>query len=133
MHSFIKFNRGMLKMPVHWQLWLLLLVTANLLIPLFFLARIEAQVVVATFAASVALTTALTGRYGFTRILGLGHVLWIPLLFFLWTRLDAIPANDAFGIWIRALMALNALSLVIDGIDVARYVAGDRAETIKDS
>ena len=49
MHSFIKFNRGMLKMPVHWQLWLLLLVTANLLIPLFFLARIEAQVVVATF------------------------------------------------------------------------------------
>ncbi len=133
MHSFIKFNRGMLKMPVHWQLWLLLLVTANLLIPLFFLARIEAQVVVATFAASVALTTALTGRYGFTRILGLGHALWIPLLFFLWTRLDAIPAEDAFGIWIRALMALNALSLVIDGIDVARYVAGDRAETIKDS
>ncbi len=133
MHSFIKFNRGMLKMPVHWQLWLLLLVTANLLIPLFFLARIEAQVVVATFAASVALTTALTGRYGFTRILGLGHVLWIPLLFFLWTRLDAIPAEDAFGIWIRALMALNALSLVIDGIDVARYLAGDRAETIKAS
>ncbi len=59
-----------------------------------------------------------------------GHLLWIPLLYFLWTRLDAIPANDAFGIWTRALMALNALSLVIDGIDVARYVAGDRAETM---
>ena len=133
MRAFIKFNKGMLKMPVHWQLWLFLLVTANLLIPLFFLARIEARIVVATFAASVTLMTALTGRYGFTRILGLGHLLWIPLLYFLWTRLDAIPANDAFGIWIRALMALNALSLVIDGIDVARYVAGDRAETIKAS
>ena len=78
MRAFIKFNKGMLKMPVHWQLWLLLLVTANLFIPLFFLARIEARIVVATFAASVTLTTALTGRYGFTRILGLGHVLWIP-------------------------------------------------------
>ncbi len=129
MRAFIKFNKGMLKMPVHWQLWLLLLVTANLFIPLFFLARIEAQVVVATLAASMTLMTVLTGRYGFTRILGLGHVLWIPLLYFLWTRLDAIPSNDAFGIWIRALMALNALSLVIDGIDVARYVAGDRADT----
>ncbi len=133
MRAFIKFNKGMLKMPVHWQLWLVLLVTANLLIPLFFLARVEARVVVATLAASVTLTTALTGRYGFTRILGLGHVLWIPLLYFLWTRLDTMPANDAFGIWIRALMALNALSLVIDCIDVARYVAGDRAETIKAS
>ena len=131
MRAFIKFNKGMLKMPVHWQLWLFLLITANLLIPLFFLSRVEARVVVAVLAASMTLTTVLTGRYGFTRILGLGHVLWIPLLYFLWTRLDAIPANDAFGIWIRALIVLNALSLVIDAIDVARYVAGDRAETIK--
>ncbi len=127
MRAFIKFNKGMLKMPVHWQLWLVLLVTANLLIPLFFLARIEARVVVATLAASMTLMTVLTGRYGFTRILGMGHVLWIPLLYFLWIRLDAIPANDAFGIWIRALIVLNALSLIIDGIDVVRYVAGDRA------
>ncbi len=133
MRAFIKFNKGMLKMPVHWQLWLFLLITANLLIPLFFLSRVEARVVVAVLAASMTLTTVLTGRYGFTRILGLGHVLWIPLLYFLWTRLDAIPANDAFGIWIRALIVLNALSLVIDAIDVARYVAGDRAETIKGS
>ncbi len=131
MRAFVKFNKGVLKMPVHWQLWLALLVTANLLIPLFFLARIEARVVVATLAASMTLMTVLTGRYGFTRILGMGHVLWIPLLYFLWIRLDAIPANDAFGIWIRALMVLNALSLIIDAIDVARYVAGDRAETIK--
>ena len=30
MKAFIKFNRGMLKMPLHWQLWLMLLVAANL-------------------------------------------------------------------------------------------------------
>ncbi len=131
MRAFIKFNKGMLKLPVHWQLWLLLLITVNLLIPLFFLARIEAQVVVVTLAASMTLMTALTGRYGFTRILGLGHLLWIPLLYFLWTRLDAVPANDAFGIWIRVLMALNAVSLIIDGIDVTRYLAGDRKESVK--
>ncbi len=64
MRAFIKFNKGMLKMPVHWQLWLFLLITANLLIPLFFLARVEARVVVAVLAASMTLTTVLTGRYG---------------------------------------------------------------------
>ena len=39
MRSFIKFNKGLLKMPLHWQPWLLLLVTLNLIIPLFFLGQ----------------------------------------------------------------------------------------------
>jgi len=44
MHAFIKFNKGLMKMPIHWQLWLALLVVANGVIPLFFLNRLEAQV-----------------------------------------------------------------------------------------
>ncbi len=131
MHAFIKFNKGMLRMPVQWRLWLLALVALNLVVPLFFVGRLEARVVVITLLASVTLTTALTARFGFTRILGAGHVLWIPMLYFLWTRLGAIPAGDVFGVWIRALIALNVISLAIDGVDVIRYVAGDRAETVK--
>ncbi len=56
---------------------------------------------------------------------------YIPLLLFLWTRLDQIPASDLFGMWIRTLMVLNALSVVIDTIDVVRYIAGDREETVQ--
>lgn len=37
MHAFIKFNKGLMKMPVQWRLWLLLLVGINLVVPLFFL------------------------------------------------------------------------------------------------
>ncbi len=129
--AFIKLNTGMMQMPVHWQLWLMLLVIANVVAPLFFLGHLEAQLVLAAILASMMLMTAVTGLSGFTRLLGLGHVFWIPLLAFLWTRLDQIPANDAFGIWIRLLMALNAASLVIDASDVIRYIAGDREETIK--
>ena len=88
-------------------------------------------VVVGTIVASMILMTALTGLSGFGRLLGLGHILWIPLLYFLWTRLGQIPADDFFGIWIRVLMALNATSLVIDATDVIRYLAGDREETVK--
>ncbi len=44
MGSFIKFNKGMLKQPIHVKLWLLLLLAANLIVPLFYLQRLEAQV-----------------------------------------------------------------------------------------
>jgi hypothetical protein len=130
MKAFIRFNRGMLKMPLHWQLWVMLLVAANLVAALFFLHRLEAQVVLGTFGASMILMTLLTGRFGFTRIVGLGHILWIPMLAFLLMRLGDIPASDAFGIWIRALFVLNGISLVIDAMDAIRYIAGDRRDTV---
>ena len=131
MRAFIKFNKGMMKMPFHWQLWLVLLLTVNLIVPFFYIDRVEAQVVLAVLVASFVLSTILTARVGFTRLLGLGHILWVPLLWFLWTRLDQNPPHDLFGIWIRTLMTLNAMSLVIDALDVIRYIAGDRAETVK--
>ncbi len=130
MRAFMKFNKGMMKMPFHWQLWLVLLLTVNLIVPFFYIDRVEAQVVIAVLVASFVLSTILTARVGFTRLLGLGHILWVPLLWFLWTHLDQNPPDDFFGIWIRTLMTLNAASLVIDAIDVVRYIAGDRAETV---
>ena len=131
MRAFIKLNKGMMKMPIHWQLWLALLVIVNFVIPLFFLNRLEAQVVAGTLLASVILMTGLTALSGFTRLLGLGHILWIPLLYFLWMRLEQNPADDFFGLWLRVLMILNAASLIIDVIDVGRYIAGDRSETVE--
>ena len=132
MRAFIKFNRGVLKMPLHWQLWLMLLVTANAVAPFFFLQHVEARVVLVMFLASIALMTFLTARFGFTRIVGLGHILWVPMLAFLFTRLGDIPASDAFGIWIRILFVLNGISLVIDTADAIRYISGDREETVAD-
>ena len=130
MHAFLKFNRGMMKMPLPWRLWLMLLVTANLVVPLFFLGHLEAQVVLGVFMGSAILMTVLTRLSGFSRLLGLGHILWVPLLLFLWTRLDQMPADDFFGVWVRVLMVLNALSLVVDAADVVRYIAGDRQDTV---
>jgi hypothetical protein len=131
MKSFIRFNRGVMGMPFRWQVWLLLLVTVNGVIPIFFVGRVEAQMVLGAMVIDMILMTLLTGLTGFSRLVGLGHYPWFPLLFFLWTRLDQIPADDFFGIWIRVLMVLNALSLVIDTIDAARYIAGEREETVQ--
>ncbi len=130
MNAFIKFNKGMLGMPLHWQLWVMLLVAANMLAPMFFLHHLESQVVLGTFLASMVLMVLLTSRFGFTRIVGLGHILWVPMLAFLFIRLGDIPANDAFGVLIRALFVLNGISLVIDAVDAIRYIAGERQETV---
>jgi hypothetical protein len=130
MRAFVKLNKGMMRMSIPVRLWLLLLVTVNLVIPLFFLERLEAQVVVGAMLLSMMLMTGLTALAGFTRIIGLGHIVWVPMLIWLWVRLAEIPADDVFGIWVRALMALNAISLVLDAVDVGRYLTGDREEMV---
>ncbi len=85
----------------------------------------------AAIMASMALMILTTATTGFSRLLGLGHIFWIPLLYFLWISLDQIPPDDGFGIWVRSLMVINAASLIVDGVDVFRYLAGERAEVVK--
>ena len=131
MKSFIKFNLGLMRSPLHVRLWLVLLVAANMAAPLFFFHRTEARIVLAALAASMALMTVLTGLTGFTRLLSVGHIFWIPMIGWLWGRLDQIPADDVFGIWIRVLIALNSVSLVLDTIEVVRYIKGDREELVE--
>ena len=131
MNAFIKFNKGLMNSSLPVKLWVGLLVIFNMIIPLFFLDRLEAQVVLAAIMASMLLMTLITSTAGFSRLLGLGHIFWVPLLFFLWTHLDQIPLDDGFGVWVRALMVINATSLVIDAVDVLRYLAGERMEIVK--
>jgi len=121
-----KFMIKMFQIPVAWRIWLLALMAANMVAPLFFLNRIEAQ---ATFVAiNIGFFTGvfIYKQQGFTRLLGLMHWPWIFLLPFLWGKLSVVSAGEPFGIWIRAVLVLNSLSLILDVIDVIKYAAGDR-------
>lgn len=73
----------------------------------------------------------LTHVVGFNRLLGVGRVLWIPLLLYLWSRMGGHPAVEPYGAWIRIVMVLNAASLVMDAWDVVRYVRGERGEIVE--
>jgi roadblock/LC7 domain-containing protein len=103
---------------------------ANAVIPMFFLGHREAQVVLGVFMVSAASMMVLAKAVGFTRLLGLGHLLWIPLLLYLWSRMGGHPAVELYGAWIRIVMLLNAASLVTDVWDVVRYVRGEREEIV---
>jgi hypothetical protein len=130
MNPFIKFNRGILRLPNPVRLWLLLLMAVNLVVPVIYLQRSEAQVVLLTFIASFVLMVLITGVSGFTRLLGLGHVLWIPLVFFLISRLDLVPAGGPYRVWIVSVIVLNSTSLVLDFVDVLRFSRGERSEVV---
>jgi hypothetical protein len=117
-------------MPLRWKPWLISLLAANMIAPLFWIHRWEAQVVFGTALLNGATFVVLTAISGFSRLLGLGHIYWIPLVCFLWQRLDQVPGDTAYGFWLRAVIVLNCGSLVLDASNVVRYIAGDRDEMV---
>ncbi len=125
------FLTGLMSMDWYWQVWVNILGLFNMILPLVFIRRTEAKVVLAAFVGAFTLMLVLTAATGFTRILGLGHVVfWIPLLVYIARRLREVPPNDWFGSWLRGLIAINALSLAIDIVDVVRYFGGETAPII---
>jgi hypothetical protein len=126
MKAAVDFTRSLLALPMPGVPWLGLLVVANLIAPLFFFETIEARVVSGTFLLGGLLMIGIFAALGFVRLLGIGHVLWIPMIAWLLTRLDHTGSGSLFGYWIFAVVALNGVSLIIDAVDVYRYIKGDR-------
>jgi hypothetical protein len=97
---------------------------------LFAFTRQEAHWVLTAWLANLLFMPMLFAEFGYTRILGLSHIVfWTPLLVYLWRRRAGIELRSISGAYLWALFASNGLSLVIDYIDLARYLAGDGALT----
>ncbi len=116
----------MFSMNMFWRIWLMMLMFVNSVMPLFFFQQIEAQLTFASFILGASIGMVLFKMQGFTRLLGLMHIPWFPLIYFLIGRMGQIPMDSMFGIWMRVVILLNSISLVIDIIDVIRYLSGDR-------
>ncbi len=126
MKAFITFNKGLIQSSPAVRVWLLFMVILNLIIPALMFQHQAAQVVLITMILSMALMMMLTDRFGFSRILGLGHILWIPLCFYLFSLWPDYPSQSPLGLWLRFVTLTNLLSLIIDTVDVIRYVKGER-------
>jgi hypothetical protein len=124
------FNKHVMNMPQPWPVWMMVLVTMNIIGPLFFLGSLEAKVVLVGFAASMALMLTLFARFGYVRLLGLGHIPWLFTVPWLWFRLGEITTRGLFYYWLLAVVLLDSISLIIDAVDVIRYGVGERQSTI---
>lgn len=110
---------------VTWVCWLMLVNMGSIT---FVKDRIEARWVLAAFMAAAMIMMAIFEMSGFTRLLGLAHIIgWTPALVYLWTRRASIDRSTPFGKWVLILAVTNITSLVVDFIDVIRYVLGEGA------
>ena len=105
-----------------WNVWL---VGVNLGC-LYFIQHVEAQVVLATTLIAVLGQGAIYSRTGFTRVLGATHILWVPMFAWMATRLDTIQAQPELATWLAVLLVTNVGSMVIDTLDVRRFLRGER-------
>lgn len=126
----IGFNKSVLAMAKPWQVWMVLLVSANMIFPLFFLGKLEAIVVLVGVMISMIIMMNLFSKFGFVRLLGLGHIPWLFTVPWLWLRLGQTSESGSFYYWLLAVVMLDSISLIIDTVDVTRYWMGDRYPTI---
>lgn len=109
--------------PRIWVAWLVAVNAAGLL----FITHIEAQVVLGAVGLAVLAQALIYQRKQFIRLLGVTHFIWVPMFTWIMLRPGALPVKEsAFHVWILALFATNALCLVIDTVDLTRFILGDR-------
>ena len=118
MRNPLRFFIDLLQQPLWVSLWVLFLMLVNMA-SLAFWQEAVAQLVLTNFLASAMLMMGLYSRYGFTKILGLGHFPWIPLLVYVVTQISAAEAS--FKRYLLVLSVSMAISLVLDTIDVWNY------------
>lgn len=122
----IGFMVSVLRLPIQWRIWVGLLVLFNLVVPLAFYQHLEAQLTIASMVAGSLAQSHLHSKFGFVKLLGVGHVFWVPLVAWLVWRADSIDFQTLFGAWIAGLVVINTVSLVIDFVDVIRFALGER-------
>lgn len=110
-------------LPRAWAV-VLILVNAGSLV---FLHTIYGQLNLAAVVAAIVIIVLIHARHGFVRLLGIGHIFWVPMLIWFAFNLPERSQEPALFGWVVLLMICNTVSLVIDASDVARYLSGERA------
>lgn len=118
MRNPFRFFLELMRQPVWIPLWVFFLMLVNMATVAFWSEPL-AKVIFITFMVSAALMMGLYARFGFSKILGLGHVLWIPLLVCV---IIQIPRADVgFRNYLVVFSVFVAVSLAFDVTDVWQY------------
>lgn len=107
------------------RIWAILVAAVNLSAVLF-LQTVYGQVVTLALIAALVVMACIYSRYGFVRLLGLGHLPWVVMLPWLYFQLDDLDRGTMLYFWIVTLLVINSICLAVDTLDVARFGFGDR-------
>ncbi len=125
MRNPLRFFVELLQQPIWLPVWVFYLVVVNMASVGFWHEPL-AKIIFFTFMASALLIMALYSQFGFEKVMGLGHVFWIPLLVYVLMQLPAFASP--FKSYLAVLSVSIAISLTFDSIDVWKYFANRRAD-----
>ncbi|MBA3884260.1 MAG: hypothetical protein H0X67_00845 [Acidobacteria bacterium] len=126
--TMVRFMRHVMAMPTPWPSWVTGLLLLNLG-AVAFVPRVEAWIVLGGLGLGAMLQMGIFARFGFVRLLGLGHFHWFAMVPWLLSRLDTIDDPLLYR-WVGAVSVACGMSLVIDTVDVLRYLRGERAPAV---
>ncbi len=116
-----EFMKGILSLPLGWQLWVGLMLVLNMVAPIMLIKHIEAQVTLVAMMAGGMTGIVLVKVQGFTKLLGVMHIYWVPLVFYLLQQVETLSSSDLFCKWMWSVIFVNSISLIIDAADVITY------------
>ena len=127
-------NAAIALQPAWLQTWVIVLVIVNLAAALFLVARkdgkfgvrIEALAILLSFFAAGMMMTWLYDKLGYVRLLGLPHlVFWLPVYAWLVVKFRRGEFTPPFKQYLVMYFVVAGLSLLIDFVDVVRYLIGE--------
>jgi hypothetical protein len=118
MRNPFKFFIELMQQPVWIPIWTFYLMGINIA-SIGFWHEPVAKVIFITFMVSAMRMMGLYSRFGFEKILGLGHIVWVPLLVYILLQLPAVDVF--FKSYLVVLSVSIAISLAFDITDVRKY------------
>ncbi|NQY97883.1 MAG: hypothetical protein HRT82_12075 [Henriciella sp.] len=129
MELFERFYPDAMTRSPEWVLiWLQVLLGVLSISVLFALFRHEARAILFGTLMGMGMVIVIYSQFGFTRILGVGHILfWTPTLFYMVSlQGTAAVAKTWFGRWLWLAIVVMGASLILDYSDLMRYLLGER-------
>lgn len=124
-HNPLHFFTDLLKRPIYEVIWVFYMMAINLYAIRFWDEPL-AKAIVVVFLISSILMMGLYAKFGFTKILGLGHILWIPLVIYI--AFSIVGASGSYLSYLIVLSITISISLIIDIYDVWTYFKEKRQE-----
>ncbi len=124
MRNPLRFFSELLKQPAWVAMWVFVQMASNLFSLVFWDEQL-AKIIFVTFLISAALMIGLYSVFGYQKILGAGHILWIPLLIYILVHIGS--TTGAFQYYLTGLSLILWVSLLFDIDDVWKYFFSDAA------
>ena len=117
-------------MPVWVRIWLVVMMSALFVAPMFFLEHAAAHWMAGTFRLGGVIMGLMHMKMGITKLMGLAHIPWLIPVFLIFRDLSLPVDGQSYQVWLLVAATLSVVCLLIDVADVTQYLSGKNREQI---